>query len=209
MNVRLCAAVATTFCDGIYILQPSHYAKVHILNVLFPLHTRFPHLCFPVRIACRPVHHLAMGLFVHGCVTISILLSTAVAHPGHNLHHGTDHSHQARQDGPAPFAGIEMPSTPGGSDADAPILTTVTRTSRLTSQLPNSKPTGPVTYITIGTTPIGPVPLTVVPWQLQLYAPLVLVRASTYQTPLLHCLPLLRMPKLPNCSRLKREGRCD
>jgi hypothetical protein len=84
-------------------------------------------------------------------LTISVLLSIAAAHPGrhvHHVHHGADHSHQRRQDGGAPFVGIEMLSTPGGSDSSTPILIIDTRTSRLTSQ-PISITVSPVAIATI------------------------------------------------------------
>lgn len=91
-------------------------------------------------------------------LTLSILISVVAAHPGPNLHHAADRVHQARQEGPAAFAGIEAPSNPASMAS-----TTVPQTSRRTIQSSSSRPTGPTTYIPVGTSSIGPIPVTIVP----------------------------------------------
>jgi hypothetical protein len=91
-------------------------------------------------------------------MTLSFLIASVAAYPGHNLHHGVDYPHEPRQDGGAPFAGIEMLST-----SSLNTLPTLTRTSRLTFEPPLTRPTGPTTYISIGTSSIGPIPVTIIP----------------------------------------------
>jgi hypothetical protein len=99
-----------------------------------------------------------MEFFIQVCLALSILFSFAIAHPGRSPHHGADHFHLPRQQSGAPFAGIEPLSTP--SELSIP---TVTRTSWYTSQSSITRPTGPTTYISVGTSSIGPIPLTIIP----------------------------------------------
>ena len=137
-------------CEPVDVPFSRCWRSLSILSFLFSL------LCNPLR--CDP-----MDFLIRSFLTVSLLVSFAVAHPRRHLQHGLDHLHQRRQDGGAPFAGIEMLPTPAGSDSNPPISTTLTRTSQLTSQPSSSRATGPTTYISVGTTSIGPISITIRP----------------------------------------------
>jgi hypothetical protein len=99
-----------------------------------------------------------MGCLIQVYLALSILVSSAIAHPGRSPHHGADHFHQPRQQSGAPFAGIEVLSTPSELS-----IGTVTRTSWFTSQPSVTRPSGPTTYISVGNSSIGPIPVTIIP----------------------------------------------
>lgn len=99
-----------------------------------------------------------MEPIIHISLACLVLVSCVGAHPGHNLHHGADHSHQPRQEGGGPFAGIDMLPTPGEI-----TIASGTRTSLYTAQTLSSRPTGSITYIAVGTSSIGPIPVTIMP----------------------------------------------
>ena len=99
-----------------------------------------------------------MGSFIHISLAFLIPLSLIAAYPGHNLHHDANQFHQPRQDGGAPFAGIEMLSTLNGMNPP-----TATRTSRMTAQSAVSRPTGHTTYIAVDSSSVGPIPVSIIP----------------------------------------------
>lgn len=103
-----------------------------------------------------------MELFVHILLACSVLVSVIAANPGHELHHGADHIHQPRQEGGAPFAGIESLSYSVNLDSNTPTFPTVTQTKRSTTQSSGSirSTTGPTTYLPLETGSIGPFPVT-------------------------------------------------
>lgn len=108
-----------------------------------------------------PFHLLqwvVMGFFIQIYLALFIIISLAIARPGRSLHHGADHFHQPREQSGGPFAGIEVLSTP----SELGILT-VTRTSWFASQSSVARPTGPTTYISVGSSSIGPIPVTIIP----------------------------------------------
>jgi hypothetical protein len=115
------------------------------------------------RSTLSPLECVPMAIFIHISLALCLLFSFVAAHPGHNLHHGADHFHQPRQEGGAPFAGIEILSTPGAPIPNVPTLTTITRTSRLKVSSSGNRPSGPTTYLTAGGSTIGPFSVTVIP----------------------------------------------
>lgn len=100
-----------------------------------------------------------MEFFVHISLAFSLLVSFVAAYPGHSPRHDANHLHQARQDGGAPFAGIEVLTT----TSVISLTTVTTRRPQLTASCSSSRPTGPTTYITAGTRSFGPIPITIIP----------------------------------------------
>ncbi|ERF72621.1 hypothetical protein EPUS_05675 [Endocarpon pusillum Z07020] len=88
-------------------------------------------------------------------LVLAVILSLVAAHPGHDPHHGADHFDAPGRERGAPFAGIEPLSTPAGS--------TVVTSTRTSSGSTTRQPTGPTTYISLGTSSIGPIPVTIIP----------------------------------------------
>ncbi|KAF7510583.1 hypothetical protein GJ744_006195 [Endocarpon pusillum] len=98
---------------------------------------------------------VAMDFFRPLSLVLSVILSLVAAQPGHDPHHGADHFYPPRRERGAPFAGNELLSTPAGS-----TVVTITRTSSKSS---TRQSTGPTTYISLGTSSIGPIPVTIIP----------------------------------------------
>lgn len=97
-----------------------------------------------------------MDFFHPLSLVLSVLLSLVAAHPGHEPHHGADHFYPPRRERGAPFAGIEPLSTPAG-------LTVVTISGTSSESSSSRKATGPTTYISLGSSSIGPIPVTIIP----------------------------------------------